>query len=137
MQREVKFRAYDKRTKELIDILGYKYVGRSQIQLFYLDVDGDSTTCTCEKEFIELMQYTGLKDKNGKEIYEGDIVAHDFGFGNGKGIVYYSTPKFALKEVNKKAACDEFTWEEWEGFEVIGNIYENPELLTQSPTSTA
>ena len=71
-----------------------------------------------------LMQYTGLKDKNGREIYEGDIVTHQ---ENIKVIVW-----------DKVNAC--FDWDEIRGwgdnftgfvdeYEVIGNIYENPELI--------
>lgn len=75
-----------------------------------------------------VMQYTGLKDKNGKEIYEGDICSSL----NGKpmGVVMYQAPSFVIKK-NKRAK----TWytfdlmpEENQFQEVIGNIYENPEL---------
>jgi len=132
MQREIKYRAWNKVWKCMYYLTGFRLVGKKHIQLYYLDADGSSTTCTALLENIILMQYTGLKDKNGKEIYEGDIVKHDFEFGNGKGIVYYSTPKFSLKEIGIKAVCDCFTWDEWERFEIIGNIHENPELLEVS-----
>jgi len=62
------------------------------------------------------MQYTGLKDKNGKEIYEGDILRHE---------KYNST---GVMEWDIKNGC----WTKFYPiifFEVIGNIYENPELL--------
>jgi len=65
-----------------------------------------------------LMQFTGLKDKNGKEIYEGDIVNYK--------------PPYVV-EWQEKEAC----WNVSYGYltandlEVIGNIYENPELLKQ------
>ena len=81
-------------------------------------------------EIISKDEYTGLKDKNGKEIYEGDIVNADDDryrvcFGeydktNTTHIGFYLLP---LRN-------DEFAIETlWRGCEVIGNIYENPELL--------
>jgi len=72
---------------------------------------------------VELMQYTGLKDKNGTEIYEGDILKTDSKYGITE--VTYINASFAIKiprgkqtlglKISKKS-------------EVIGNIYENPEL---------
>lgn len=74
----------------------------------------------------ELMQFTGLHDKNGKEIYEGDIRC---------GKYYFETEeqtRFQVMKWDEKNTC--FYWDgpEIPGFidvEVIGNIYENPELL--------
>ena len=87
---------------------------------------------------VELMQYTGLKDKNGKEIYEGDIVAFEDSDGGyeyqdlvmNTGIVeygelrFYFTNRVAVEMGDfyiKDGRCDDI--------EVIGNIYDNPELL--------
>ena len=74
-----------------------------------------------------LMQYTGLKDKNGVEIYEGDIIEHfvDFGPGGEKG--GYRTP---IKITPYGLNTAMWIFKE-EGYlpEIIGNIHENPELL--------
>jgi len=73
-----------------------------------------------------LMQYTGLKDKNGVEIYEGDILS----LGDTASIaqVVWDDFKFKLKWVNPIGASDKiYAWKD--DLEVIGNIYEKPELL--------
>lgn len=67
------------------------------------------------------MQYTGLKDKNGKEIYEGDITTD----GDMICRVEYDVPVFTLKSISNGNDYNPF----YENLEVIGNIYENPELL--------
>lgn len=73
------------------------------------------------------MQFTGLLDKNGKEIYEGDIVfAEEYvGFKNLKAEVIYNRGRFCL---NTGTIPEDLIAELCE---VIGNIYSNPELLKQ------
>lgn len=78
-------------------------------------------------------QLTGLKDKNGVEIYEGDIVKNDHSIFHISGVVEYAESEagFRVKTTDKpdylKLAEDlPFKWSQ---VEVIGNIYENPELL--------
>lgn len=80
------------------------------------------------KKDLKIMQYTGLKDKNEKEIYEGDILFESFGER------YY---KVVFENASFRAEA-EGDFEEYsldlidvvaQGCEVVGNIYENPELL--------
>lgn len=75
----------------------------------------------------DLMQYTGLKDKNGKEIYEGDITS--------RGVITFSRGKFQGTYFDSKGNLEE-DWEDDlylnKDIEIIGNIYENQELLSSN-----
>ena len=108
VMREIKFRVWVK-NKEYMKTT--KAAVNTIISYFILD--------SSEKEDYVLMQYTGLKDKNGKEIYEGDIVKTKF--GNGK--VFMRLGCWFIE--NQKELGYYSNYE----LEVIGNIYENPELL--------
>ena len=93
--RPIKFRAWDKINKKMFRL-------------------SHNPISELSKASIPIMQFTGLKDKNGKEIYEGDIM---------KNYDYH----FFVVEWNKKNA----RWDNCFGREVIGNIYENPELIKE------
>ena len=90
------------------------------------------------KEY-ELMQYTGLKDKNGKEIYEGDVVSYKYLKGFSK---ITKEIKAEVEFVSGSFGFYEYQREDDEYFNrdnlvdciVIGNIYENPELLVSHET---
>lgn len=74
----------------------------------------------------EIMQYTGLTDKNGVEIYEGDIIKNPAG---AIGVVKWVTARFEV--VYTDSQLGKINWQLYSSgaLEVIGNIHENPELL--------
>jgi len=82
----------------------------------------------------ELMQYTGLTDKNGREIYEGDVV-ESFTIPNGyicRGVVVFENGSFLMDVKNAPFAESGFKGdfdERIREYTVLGNIYENPEML--------
>lgn len=134
MSREIKFRAYDTRLKmwcydgEPFTIFGEVLLvdGFSShfIENPTRDSHGNYLTSLERIADIELMQYTGLKDKNGKEIYEGDIVVQD-----GKNyVINFKAGSFGIdvEPTNRKRRERILSSSSWE---VIGNEFENPELL--------
>jgi uncharacterized phage protein (TIGR01671 family) len=74
---------------------------------------------------VEYLQYTGLKDKNGKDIYEGDIVLYDDEHKE-KHVISFGDGKFGIK---LRGEFWSFNVRYIDEYEVIGNIHENPELL--------
>ena len=126
--REIKFRVWDKKHKKmsLVDAIDFEHdeiYGKNGCERYTPKPFKD----------IELMQYTGLKDKNGKEIYERDIVKGNYHF---KGEGWFDTGEgdykifSAVEFKNGKFACQSFNVGEMTDFvEVIGNIFENPELM--------
>jgi len=114
-KREIKFRAWNKKDSNLKD----RMIQQATITNNGLVVmpDGDEWD-------IPLMQYTGLKDKNGKEIYEGDIVMGMHGDTAVIGQVRYTE-----ESIYPTYGWDIMIQYPQKSIEVIGNIYENPELL--------
>ncbi|BAH07968.1 YopX family protein [Clostridium kluyveri] len=137
MRREIKFRAWDEQARRIINWEELKF-----------DKDnGDDSICFYEKiddcewnggADYKLMQYTGLKDKNGVEIYEGDILHIEIENWHIKGDIIAS----GNEVVEYQECCFGVIWGYHRDFiklngftnttfEVIGNIYSNPELLKE------
>jgi len=132
--REIKFRAWDKKNKRMAKVytLGLTGIDYSTIQ------SGGVLLSGCGKNDIELMQFTGISDKNGKEIYEGDIfgvysLIGDFaGSHEPRGKVVFDNDlcAYVAEDVNGGwVYLSEYI--EKPRYEVIGNIYENSELLEE------
>lgn len=128
--REIKFRAWDKDRKIMINDLSSR-VHDTTYELIQSSDDGNFF-CGNYMENGDwqepiLMQFTGLLDKNGKECYEGDILTNSVA----KWEVIFNTGCFCAKLIDKKAAASEvhLALRGVKNFEIIGNIYENPELL--------
>lgn len=75
-----------------------------------------------ELQDATFLQFTGLKDKNGREIYEGDIISGKFDMGPGGFITHESPVEYNLE--------NGYQWNYWDlnTVEIIGNIFENPNL---------
>lgn len=136
--REIKFRAWHKGKKIIVNVLGIDILHK---KIFF---SNENVDCYEHVDFknIELMQYTGLKDKNGKEIYEGYIIKfEDCSIDGTKefyniGVIEREGKKDELvisQLLFEKTYFTEnymdFIDQTFEVSEIIGNIYENPELL--------
>lgn len=125
MNREIKFRAWHKDLKKMFKI-GQITLEKGTWNFEPNDRDFIGMSIPYQPSFV-LMQYIGLHDKNGKEIYEGDILKsiqwNDIYLVKQIGTAYYLCRK------GKNGFNKITTWNNAEKSEVIGNIYDNPELL--------
>ena len=112
MQDRFKFRVWHKKRKKLFDIVSF-----NDFEVCGISNEFDIDDCT-------LMQCTGLKDKNGKLIYEGDIVKDLI-----MSEIFYIVKWFNSGFYLESTISGSFLKFDDAQQEVIGNVYENPELL--------
>lgn len=133
-QRPIKFRAWDKNEGKMwwFDLLwgntlthGSGWIGMVESPTEGKYVEGTAKDNRVQVDPMDkiIMQYTGLKEKNGKEIYEGDIFRITRYPPENNKVEFYEGCYHL-----EPHGLDLFEW--YEQGEVIGNIYENPELLT-------
>ena len=145
MTRIIKFRAWDKIRKKMVMVDSIHFpLGFVQWQEV---APGEKTNFQSKIENLELMQFTDLKDKNGKEIYEGDIVKYlsfsehkeykaEVYFRSGcflvnKSGLFLSLISMPQQEINLEMMNTRYYLDRQEEYlcEIIGNIYENLDLL--------
>ena len=133
--REIKFKAYYKADKRIYEVL-YLDFASNELRLWDEETELDFE---CSFEDVELMQYTGLKDQNDAEIYESYIVKFDpqspcgdefYNPRDGEtGEVILDFGSFVVRPIDKKREDLRFSLSELGVWVVVGNIYENKNLI--------
>ena len=126
--REFKMKAWLKKEKKMVAIIGidfnYEYIRYTE--------DGNlfnENYKTAEFKDIELLQFTGLKDNGGQELYEADVIKFNDGIDDIYGLISYDdedgTYRVSYENITEHLS-------DLEGdFEIVGNIFENPDLHEQ------
>lgn len=135
--KEIKFRAWDKKKQEMVYVLEMKFLFESATGIWIMGYDDDKIDHEIFPEHLELMQYIDLKDKNGKEVYGGDLLKCDQWPRHVIVQVKWNDDewRWAMESNDPK----QFYWEDFSSwifkknmltnFHITGNIWENPELL--------
>jgi uncharacterized phage protein (TIGR01671 family) len=132
--RSIEYRAWNKKKQQMCNVL--------RIDFWRPVPNGGLEPCACQLlhkgkadivviEDIELIQYTGLKDKNDRKIFEGDIIG--IKDATAKVVFWERPPEFGLDfSHNEDKWCEDWNLsDDGERMEIIGNVYEHPELLEQ------
>lgn len=127
--RVIKFRIWDERSQEMR--YGYPVIRKGKLESFVEDRTGSQFGIDWWP--FTLMQYTGIKDKNGKEIWEGDIVKATYHWSQFQ--ILTQVVKYSENGYFHPFGIDDDAFEP-KYVVVIGNIYENPELLKKADSNS-
>ncbi len=141
MSREFKFRVWEPLNKNMHFLNFALYENKGHVNNWVLPLNHQ---CCSDKNYtimnlnnVEIMQYTGLKDVNGKEVYEGDIILSPWWDDEPQEVVFHKYG-FKVLDIRQKIVHGRELYEGIDDlldgcfgkdFEILGNIYENPELL--------
>lgn len=128
--REIKSRAWDKKTNQIVEIISISYNWHTNGSINRIKVASKTFASDDESYYLyedyannfDIMEYSGCIDCDGNEIYEGDIVIHED--DNTPQLVIFYNGQFTIKGLEGNHLTDYFH------IQIIGNIHENPELLT-------
>ena len=126
--KEFKMKAWLKKEKKMVAIIGidfnYEYIRYTEDDNLF-----NSDYKTAEFKDIELLQFSGVKDKAGQELYEADVIKFNDGIDDIYGLISYDDEDGAYR-VSYENITEHLSEREGD-FEIVGNIFENPDLHEQ------
>lgn len=126
--KELKIKAWLKKEKKMVSIIGidfnYEYIRYTEDDNLF-----NSDYKTAEFKDIELLQFSGVKDKAGQELYEADVIKFNDGIDDIYGLISYDDEDGAYRVSYENIT--EHLLEREGDFEIVGNIFENPDLHEQ------
>jgi hypothetical protein len=126
--KELKIKAWLKKEKKMVSIIGidfnYEYIRYTEDDNLF-----NENYKTAEFKNIELLQFTGLKDNGGQELYEADVIKFNDGIDDIYGLISYDDEDGTYR-VSYENITEHLSEREGD-FEIVGNIFENPQLHEQ------